>query len=206
MKISEIKNDLNRSLNNQFISPKILLDKLRLIDENSRKSGQYQDPSYLPFYYHLSKFIFPKSLLQIGLHLALPTCCFLQGNKSVEKILTFQNLDNKFYSERLAISNIKDVSKKIEINYYSGKIFDYEFQKRLENKWDLIFINEISNEEYIKDVLNICWQYLNLDGIIVIDNAISEKIINSVFLNFCKIQNRECFLFKTRYGTGIIQK
>lgn len=202
--MKDFKKLLEDDLNKQYVSPKILLSKLRLIEEESRKSPQYQDHFYLPFYYHLGKYIEPKKILQIGLNLGLEICCFLQSNNSTEDFYGFQNKDNNFYSERIAISNIKS-TKKIKINYYYGQIYDQKFLDDL-NNFDMVIINEKSNFDQINDTLDICWKYLNLDGVLVFDNVNYDKKINKIFFDFCKSQNREGQTYKTRYGTGIVQK
>jgi hypothetical protein len=205
MNLKDFSKDLDLKLKNQLISSRVLLDKLRLVDESSRKSGQYQDPLYLPFYYHMGKYIAPKSILQIGLNLGLEICCFLQGSKSPQYFFAFQNNDGSFYSERLAFSNIKDISKKINKEFYYGSIFDDEFLSKLKN-FDLILITEKNNFDKIMDALNIFWNNLNLDGFLVVDYLDYDKKIKKIFLDFCKTKNREGIVYETRYGVGIVQK
>jgi hypothetical protein len=207
-KIEDFKNDLERKMQLQAVSSNILLSKCRLIDEISRKSGQYQDPFYLPFYYHFSKFINPKSVMQIGLYLGLPLCCFLQGNGNIERLFCFQNKNDKqYYSEKLAFSNIKDILKNVDILYYYGSLFDVNFQKKVELNWDLVLINEENiNIDYLNSVLDISWKFTNLNGFIVVDKVKSDKNVKTCFLNFCKINNRDPVIINTRYGTGIIQR
>jgi predicted O-methyltransferase YrrM len=207
MNLKDLKSDIEKKMRLQTISSNILLSKCRLIDEISRKSGQYQDPSYLPLYYHLSKFIHPKSIMQIGLYLGLPLCCFLQGAKDVERILCFQHKEEKFYSGNLAFSNIRDILKKIKPMYHYGSIFDNEFQKYASLGWDLLFINqENTDNDEMNNILDICWNNANLDSFIVVDRVKSDDSIKKSFENFCKINNREPIIINTRYGTGIIQK
>lgn len=207
MNFDKLKEDLEKKVRTQAISSSVLLSKCRLIDEISRKSGQYQDPFYFPFYYHLSKFVHPKSIMQIGLYLGFPLCCFLQGENSVENLFCFQNKDNFFYSEKLAISNIKDIFKSIKIDYHYGSVFDREFGQIASLGWDLILINqEKTNNDSLNEILDICWNSANLDGLIVVDKVNSDKNVNACFNNFCKINNRDSIIINTRYGTGIVQK
>lgn len=205
MSLKDFSKDLDKKLKLQLISSRVLLDKLRLVDESSRKSGQYQDPLYLPFYFHMGKFMNPKAVLQIGLNLGLEFCCFLQGNKTPNYFFAFQNNDGNFYSERLAFSNIKDISKKVKTQFYYGSILDEDFLSKLIN-FDLILITEKSNFDKIMDALNICWNKLNLDGFLVVDYLNYDKKIKKIFLDFCKVKNREGFVYETRYGVGIVQK
>lgn len=207
MSLEDIYKEINKKLNKQLMSPRILLDRLRLIDEDSRKSSQYQDPNYLPFYYYLSRFINPKSILNVGFYLGLPCCCFLQGSDSAEKMLGFQRVNKLFYSPRLALSNIKDIKrKKIEIDFYYGNMVDLEFQNKLTQKFDLIMLTEDMTNDQINECLDISWECLNLDGFLVCDYINSNKFIKKIFSSFVKTKNRDAFYFKTRYGVGIIQK
>lgn len=202
----DIFSSLNKNLKDQHIPPRVLLDKLRLISENSRKSSQYQDPNHLPFYYHLAKYVFPKKIVHVGLDLGLPSCCFLQGSKSTESILCFQKQNQEFYSPRLAISNIRDVSKKLEIDYYYGNANDLNFIKKLEKNFDLFMITENCSNDDLNEFLDIFWQYLNLDGFILVDYVKSEKTKLEIFKSFCKGKNRDHKEFDTRYGIGLVQK
>lgn len=203
----EIYNSINKKLKSQIISPRILLDKLRLIDEDSRKSSQYQDHNYLPFYYYLSRFIFPKNIVHIGLDLALPSCCFLQGSKSADFIFGFQKASNIFYSPRLAFSNIKLVKgKKFKLDYHYGNVNDVEFLQKIQKGFDLCMITEVFSNDQINEFLEIAWEYLNVDGFIVLDHITSNKNLGDIFKNFSKSKNKVFFEFETRYGVGIVQK
>ncbi len=204
--IENLKKDIDKKLNSQIINSKILLNKIRLIDDNSKKSSQYQDPNYLPFFYYLSKFVKPKNLLHVGFNLALQSCCFLQGSETVNKVVGFQRKDSNFYSPRLAISNLKDVKRKINIDFYYGNIIDLQFTQKLSDKFDLIIITENANEDITKESLDVCWNYLNLDGFLILDYLKGNYNLNLLFENFCKSKNKDYIVFKTRYETGLVQK
>jgi hypothetical protein len=200
----DIKPILASKLKAQAIGPRVFLDKLRLIDESSRKSSQYQDPNYLPFYYHIGKLVQPKSLLHIGLDLGLPSCCFLQGSPQVERMLCFQRASKDFYSPRIALSNIKDVKGKMfPIDYYYGNVVDGDFIKKMSLKFDMVIITEKINGDRINETLDVCWEYLNLDGFLCLDYASETK---DIFSDFCKARNRPFVFFTTRYGAGLTQK
>jgi hypothetical protein len=200
--IDEIRN-LDKVLKKQLVSSRILLDRLRVIDESSRKSGAYQDPFYFPFYYYLGKILSPKSMTNIGLRLALNTCCFLKSCKTIENIYAFERRTNEFFSPRLGLANIKDVNKKINVNFFYGSIVDFA---NFKNRTDLILYNEQINQDKFQESLEIMWENLNFDGFYVVDYIDSNKNINNAFFSFCKIANRDPILFKTRYGIGIVQK
>ena len=53
--LAEIKSKIDYDLKKQLVGGKILLDRLAMIDESSRKSPSYVDPNYAGFYYHLDR-------------------------------------------------------------------------------------------------------------------------------------------------------
>lgn len=207
MLIDEIKTKLNERIKKQLVSTRVLLDKLRLIDSESRKSSQYQDPNYLPFYYYLGKSIFPKSIFHVGFNLGLPSCCFLQGCSSVERMLCFQRKNKEFYSPKLGLSNIKDIrGKKFNVDFYYGDLFDEECVAKMKSGFDLILITEKLNNDQINETLDICWENLNFDGFLVVDHVNSNKQVGDIFKGFSKGKNRNFEIFDTRYGTSVLQK
>lgn len=206
MDLTNIKNDLENKINSGAIAPRILLDRLRLIDEDSRKSPQYQDPSYLPFYYHLSKFLNPSVVLHVGFNLALPLCCFLKGSASATRAVGLQIKDKAFYSPRLAISNIKDVKgRSFPVDFHLGTVTDEAFVKMISGGVDLVMITEGAGVG-LPDVLEVCWQNLNLDGALVLDRAPPRSEDGKLFSDFCMSKNRQPVFFNTRYGTAFSVK
>lgn len=202
-----IEKQLNTKLKNQPISSKVLLDRLRLLDENSRRTSQYQDSTYLPFYYYLSCLVSPKSIFNVGLNLGLPICCFLTGNKKIERILGFQKKDDHFYSPRIAFSNIKDVKPSgLKLDYYFGSILDKELEIKLSLGFDFVIISSKIEADEFNNVLNISWDHLSLDGFLVTDYINSDSKTGNVFKNFCKSKNLDYLIFNTRYGNGIVRK
>lgn len=198
---------LKSKLSAQAISTRVLLDKLRLIDESSRKSSQYQDPRYLPFYYYLSKLQDSKSLLHVGFDLGLPSCCFLQGATNVERMVCFQRKSSSFYSPRIAISNIKDIKgKNFNVFYYYGALIDKEMEGLMKNGFDTILITERMNDDQMNEALNLCWNCLNLDGALCVDHSTADKNIGKMVKDFCKAKGRLFSSFDTRYGAIVVQK
>ena len=207
MPIEEIHKKVQSKLQNQLITSKVLLDRLRLIDESSRKSGQYQDPRHLPFYYYLARAMEASSVLHIGFDLGLPLCCFLQGSPSTGRILGFQRRNKDFYSPRLALSNLKDVKGKgFDAECYHGGILDPELHALMSKGFDLVLITERLNSDQLSETLDVCWNYLRTDGFLVVDHAKSDKSMGEVFSSFCNAKNCPFVLFETRYGAGLTQK
>ena len=207
--IDKLKQQISEKLKKQPVSSRVLLDGLTLVDESSRKSLQYQDSTYLPFYYYLSKFLPSKSLFHIGFDLGFPSCCFVKGSDYIERILGFQRKEEGFYSSRLAISNLKNSksrNKKLEIDFYQGNIIDRLLTEKLSKKFDLIIITENAPDRIIREYLDVCWEYVNPNGFLVLDYLNANNKLNLVFENFCKSKSRNYAIFETRYKTGIVEK
>ena len=206
MELNELKNEINTALNKQLISSRILLHNFRLIDENSRKSGAYQDSRYIPFYYHLGKHISPKSVLEIGFRLGLNSGTFFKSCKTVEHFLSFQPKEEGFYSENLAKANVKD-SYRGELDFHLGQIEDVSFESKLSKReWDLALINEEKGYDEHRRYLDMIWPFVKLGGYVVKDFVTSHKPAKTAFIDFCKIVDRKPIMFETRYGVGTIQK
>jgi len=208
--LEELKKELELKILNANVNTDMLIGRLKFMDLKSKKSSQYVDSKYLPVYYHLSKFIRPEKIVQMGLDLGFSLCCFLKGCDTVKEILAFQNKekdDDSFYSERLAFSNIRDIKKDVSLYFHRGKIFDEVFESYLNlKKWDCFFIKEKYGKfDAAKEELDISWNHLNDDGFIILDGIIHPKL-NKLFKNFCKIKNVQGIELKTRYGLGIIRK
>lgn len=204
--LDKIESDIRDRLAKQPISSRVLLDRLRILDESSRRTSQYQDPNYLPFYYYLSKFISPKSVLNVGFDLGLPICCFLTGNSTTERALAFQPADKSFYSPRIAISNVTDVRPGIILDYYYGKILDGELESKMSKGFDCVIVSSKMNPDDLNDIMEISWRHMNLDAFLVVDHVSSNPKEGDIFRSFCKAKSRPAVVFPTRYGVGFTQK
>ena len=198
---SKIKGKLQSDLDKKVVSSKILLNRFRLIQEADRQSGAYQDPNWLPFYYHLGKYIKGDSLMEIGFSLGLPSCCFMQ-RQQISRFLKKKKKvkDEKFYPN-LGLANIRQF--KVVPEFHLGELEEIEDQ--LEKGWDIFLVGEKISHDLMRNHLDILWNHLNSDGFMIVD-YLSDKSTNEAFSAFCKISNREPVLFDTRYGIGIVQK
>ena len=84
--MQELKSLLEEKLNKQLPS-RIFLDRMRVLDEDSRKTSAYNDPKYIPFYYWLGTLIKPKSLVEIGFRLGLFSGNFLKSCKTFAAVI-----------------------------------------------------------------------------------------------------------------------
>lgn len=204
--LNKIVSDVEKDLTAGVVSPRIILDSLRFIDEASRKTGAYVDPFYMPFYYHFGKYVFPENYVQIGFNLGLSSACFFKSCKSVKNFLAFQRRHEVFYSSRLSVKNVKNHYKN-SFDFYHGGFHDKDFEQFLhKNKWDLVVVDERMTYDAHLGCLEVLWPTLNSNGLLVVDRVVSDQSAKDSFQNLCNIKNRKPFIIKTRYGTGIVQK
>ena len=195
---------LNADLLSKKVSGRILLDRFRVIDEDSRKTAPYLSDNYATTYYHLGKYIEPKSVVEIGFDLGLLSACFLTSCKSVENFLGFKEASKDFASIRLGKKNIRLVFKK-DADYYIGKLYDKEFDEKI-NLHELIILNIEQNYDKHLEYLDFMWEHLKEHGIIVAEYINRHTPAKEAFIAFCESKNREYIQIPTRYGTGICQK
>jgi hypothetical protein len=202
-----IQKEIKELLRKKLVNGKILLQDCKLIDENSRRSPSYSDPLYVPFYYHLGKFIKPKSVLSLSFNLGLLEKCFFMSCLETEYFLAFHQTDeNVYFSNRMGFYNIRKSYKK-DFDFFTGDMKNDDFHDRIgKRKWDAIFINEEKNYDYILYMLEISWEYLSDDGCIIIDNALDLKPVKQAYLAFADSVGVKPNFFETRYGTGILFK
>jgi len=205
MSLQELGEKLTSEFEKGGLSPRVFLDRLAVLEEASRKTAAYQDPRYVPFYYHLSKFIKPQNFIEIGFGLGFSSSCFFAGCDSVKKFLAFETQTEEFYSPRLALANIKRFYQG-EVDFYRGLFTDGDFIEKLsQTEWDLLFLNDEMSLDNYRNQLDLLWDHTKLDGLIVV-NYTHNSPADEAFNTFCKIVNRKPVFFKTRYGTGIVQK
>jgi predicted O-methyltransferase YrrM len=206
MDLQELKLKLTDKLTKSVLNSRILLDKMRLIDESSRETAAYTDPTYAPFYYYLGTMVKPKRVMEMGFRLGLLSSCFLKGCNTVEKFLAFQEQSNSFYSERLGRANVRDSYKK-SMDIHVGLCTDDGFVSKLSaNEWDLVIVNEEMTYDKHMTYLDLLWPHMALDGLIVMDYVVRHPPAGQSFRDFCKAKGRVPVELPTRYGVGIVQK
>jgi hypothetical protein len=200
--IANLESDLNASR----VSSRVLLNRLCMIDENSRTTAPYLDEKYCPYYYYLGKYIPATSLMEVGFSLGLFSACFLSSCKTVEHFIGFkEEKENEFIPLNLAKTNIKKVYKKKQ-DYFIGQIYDENFQKILPKKISVILFNEEVDYDLHRKYFDFFWDYLDEGGLFVMDYIDRHKAAREAFADFCFGERIEPKYFKTRYGTGLVRK
>jgi len=205
--LETLKEEIDPQLKKQAISGRYLLDRFCLIDETSRRSPAYVDPTYAPFYYHLGKIIKPQNMIEIGFNLGLLSSSFMLSCRTVELFFGFkEGKKEDFHSERIGKLNLKKVFKKKRI-FYNGNMFDKEFENIMKsNAWDMVMINEEKDYDKQLQYMETAWEKLNKNGILVIEYIDSHRPSREAFKSFSDNKEVERLEFKTRYGTGIVLK
>lgn len=182
------------------------MDKMSMLDETSRRAAAYSDPKYAPFYYHLGKFITPKSLISFNFGLGLLESSFLVSCKTVEHFMGIRQPAPEYYSPRMGINNIK-LNYKGTLDFYINNIYDDALVEKISPiKWDMVVINEEMTYDDHLAYLEFIWPYLNDNGIVVAEYIKRNESASNAFYAFGESVNRPPISFHTRYGTGILQK
>lgn len=179
----------------------------RVINEKDRRASAYTDPHYIPFYYHLGKFLKPTSIVEVGLRLGLVGAAFLTSCQTVEEYLTLQwSNGEEYYSSRLAKANIRDHYRGL-LYTHAGSIDNEEFASRLESRtWDLAVVNdELSYDDQLL-VLETLWPRISPGGYLVCDYVKSHPPVRKAWDGFCASRRLKPEFIDTRYGVSIAQQ
>lgn len=200
--LQEIKKIVENKMARNSLPAKVLQSKFK-VGFPSHLQG---DPTFLPFYFQLGKFIDVKNLLEFGFDLGMPSGCLMESCKTIEHFLAFRKSNTQYYTKRLAISNIHSIFKK-KFDLWIGNETDPEFMKMVFlHKWNCVVICESGQEEKTyKAYLDLVWNQLDHGGIIVVD-FLNDQPVKGAFEAFCELQSRKYVKINTLRGTGIIQK
>lgn len=202
----EIKSYIEEKLKKRLPS-QIFLDRMRVIDEDSRQSFAYNDHTYAPFYYWLGTILKTNTMIEVGIRLGLLSGNFLKSCKSVNKFLAIQEpCVGEYYSSRLARANIKD-NYKGDLFVYTGKIDDEVFVAKLQSlEFELAIINEEVSYDRHRLYFDLLWPQLSVDGLIVVEYAYKHKPSLLALKDFCISVNLEPIYINTTYGVALIRK
>lgn len=204
--IQHLADVMNSALDSGTISGRVILDRLRLIDENSRKTAPYLDHRYAPFYYHLGKHIEPLSVMEVGFSLGLLSASFFTSCKSTQKFFGYKQNSSDFTPIRIGKSNI-NLRFKGESYFHIGNFYDQEFIDIFSpNLWDLIILNDETVYDKHLEYLDVIWPQVSEHGLIIAEYIDRHAPARDAFFAFCESKNRKPIIFETRYGTGLLQK
>ena len=185
----------------------MLLQDCKLIDENSRKSPAYSDPLYAPFYYHLGKFVSPRTVLTVGFTLGLLERCFFESCRTVERFAAMRVRDpDVYYSPRMGLYNVRRSYKK-PVEYFEGTLKDDSGMSAVSSeKWGVVFLFEESRYDDALFSMETLWSHVEQGGAMVVENVEDLKPVKRAFHAFADSVGRNPNVFSTRYGTGVLYR
>lgn len=205
MQLEEIKVYIEGKLKKSLPSH-IFLDRMKVIDEDSRYSLAYNNPTYVPFYYWLGTILKPTTFVEFGFRLGLLSGNFLRSCKTVKCFFALQESNGVYYSDRLGKSNIKDFYKGISY-IHIGSCNDDLFETKLKSlEIDLAIINEEENYDKHRMYYDLLWPQISVGGIVVVDYLNRCKASAVAFKDFCTSINTEPVYVNTDYGIGLVSK
>lgn len=206
IKISTIQKELQILLNKKIINGKVLLQNCKFVDENSRKTPAYFDPLYSPFYYYLGKYLKPKNVFSWNFSLGYLEKCFFMSCKETEHFMAFRKKDDVFFSPRMGAYNISKVYKK-ESCFLKDTLHSDELHEKIKSrKWDCFFITDENSHDDLLFMLELSWENLNEDGVLIVEYVNDLKKMKNAFFAFSKNYDITPIIYNTRYGTGILQR
>lgn len=202
----DIKPYIDGKLKKQLPSH-IFLDRMRVIDEDSRQSFAYNDHTYVPLYYWLGTILQPKTMIEIGFRLGLLSGNFLKSCKTVNNFLAIQEIKSgEYYSSRLGKANIKD-NYKGNLYIHTGSLDSDIFITKLNSmEFDLAIINEEASYDKHRLYFDVIWPQISKDGIIVVEYVKKHEPSSIAVKDFCTSVNLEPIYINTTYGVAIIRK
>jgi len=206
IELQTLKEKIDDNLRQQVVGGRTLLDRFCVIEDESRKTPAYADPTYSGFYYHLGKQLQPLTVLEIGFDLGLLSGSFFISNKTANTFLGFREKSKEFASVRLGRQNIKKVMKG-QRDFYIGALYDEAFDKLFSIcQWDMVILTDEAKYDKNLEYLDFVWSQISPQGIIVCEYLSRTPAVKDAFFAFCENKSREYVTFKTRYQTGLVQK
>lgn len=189
---------LKSKLTHSLMRSETLLGMVKVLDRSSRETPAFNDPKYLPFYYHLGTQCTPKKVIQIGSKLGLIGACFSQGCKTIESWLVIDEHSDS-PPQNIIRSNLLMYSEAMIVyRLFDEKLFE-------DNSADLCLLTEKYSLAATERYMELLWDSLSSEGLLVVD-YIHDEAMKKSLTEFCKVRNREPVLFDTRYGLGVVNK
>lgn len=190
----------------QFVSPRTILSRMSLVDEAHRLAGAYQDPNYLPFYFHVGRVFEPRRIFCVGAEIGLQTACLIQGCSSPAAAVCIQPPSPSFYSPRVAVSNVRSCAgKSFPVSVRVCSLDDESVDEFRAQRFDACLVTVALPCDTMMDSLDLCWGLLSEGGILCVDR-LDDPRRESVFRDFCRARNLEFRFFRTRYSAAIAEK
>lgn len=202
-RIDSVAAEVSSRMSRGFLSPSALLARMSVVDSPSKAATAYQDPNYLPFYFHLGRVVDPASVFCIGAEIGLQVGCLLEGCGNPRSATCLQPPSDSFFPSRLALSNIRSAAgRRFPVSLHSGDLNEFVARAVGGERFDLAMVVVPMPVDLMMDSMDLCWSVLVEDGLMVVD-MLDEGRAGPVFADFCRARNLKSAVVKTRYGTGI---
>jgi hypothetical protein len=196
------KSHLDARLANTHLDAAMLLSDAKLLDPATRDTPAFNDPRYLPFYYHLGGQLAPRAGYQIGSKLGLVGACFMRGAKVTQSWAAADAPDPAVrHPARTIESNLSLYCK----GAVSSVVLDEAALRADGPPVDVCVLSERFPPDRAELYLDHLWRRLRSEGWLVVD-YIGDEAGAAVFHKFCRVKNRQPVVFGTRYGLGVITR
>lgn len=209
--LSKYKEFLDNKLKKSVVTPKILFNNCAFLYENSKQAPAFYDNTWSTLYHYLGQIYHreTQSICEVNFSLGLFSYAFLQKKSDLKNFIGFypkQEKKDVIIPVRLGKANIKRKAKRCNIYTHIGGIYDDDFIFELnKNKFDLLIFSEVNSYNKTLEMLDFFYPYIIENGLIIVDEY-NNKEVKEAMDAFCFSKNKKPFIFKTRYGTAILQK
>jgi hypothetical protein len=206
----QYKDLLESKLKNGIITPKILFNSCSFIHDNSRQAPAFYDNTWSTIYYYLGQMVGDvENICEVNFTLGLFTCAFLKQKSDLKNFIGFYPKDKqnkKIVPFRLGRSNIHRKARKCNFFLHEGGLYDDGFIDKFKKiTLDVLIFSEINSYNNTLEFLDYLYPFVKENGLIIVDEY-NNKEVKEATNAFCDSKNKKPFVFKTRYGTAILQK
>lgn len=207
--LSLYKDFLDDKLKNGKITPKILFNNCAFLNENSKLAPAFYDNTWSTIYHHLGDIYKSQSICEVNFSLGLFPYAFLRKKSDLQSFVGFypkNEKDNLTIPKRLGIANIKKKAKNCKFYLHVGNLYDDAFYGELnKNRFDLLIFSELNSYNKTLEMLDFFYPFVLETGLIILEEY-KNKEVKEAMDAFCSSKNKVPYVFKTRYGTAILQK
>lgn len=207
--LSLYKDFLDNKIKNGKITPKILFNNCAFLHENSKLAPAFYDNTWGTIYHYLGDIYKPQSICEINFSLGLFSYAFLRKKANLHSFVGFypkNENENLAVPVRLGKANIKKKAKNCKFYFHIGNLYNDEFYGDLnKNRFDLLIFSEINSYNKTLEMLDFFYPFVLETGLIIIEEYKNKEVKEAVDA-FCFSKNKMPYVFKTRYGTAILQK
>lgn len=207
--LSLYRDFLNEKMNNGMITPRIIFNNCAFLHENSKLTPAFYDNTWGTIYHYIGSIYKFKNICEVNFSLGLFTYALLGKKPDLENFVGFYPKEDKqklIVPYRLGKANIRKKSKKCSIYLHIGQLYDDDFINHLnKNLFDMLIFSEVNSYNKTLEMLDFFYPYVIESGFVAVEEY-NNKEVKEAMDAFCLSKNKTPYIFKTRYGTAILQK